>query len=59
MVSQPTARYLITEVDYQRWVFTRPDRGQLLPRDAAAGAPVAPPARGSLGELRAIEREAA
>lgn len=58
VASRPTAHYRITEADYQRWVAAR-----LLRQDASPPADLPSPAataeRGSLDELRAIEREAA
>ena len=57
VASQPTARYLITEADYQRWVSTR--RSCPIPPGVELPAPATPAERGSLDELRAIEKEAA
>lgn len=58
VATQPTARYLIREADYQRWVSSRRKR-QDTAEVTEMPAPVAPTERGSLEELRAIERDAA
>jgi len=58
VASQPTSRYLVTEAEYQRWVSSG-RHGQGPARRVELGEPAAPPIRGSLDELRAIEREAA
>ena len=58
IATQPTSRYLIRESDYQRWVSSRRSPlASAAPREVEP--PLAPAERGSVEELRAIEREGA